>query len=332
MKTRLFTSIFSLTLGTFFLVPFTIVQAQFTNEPTAGTITLTSVPANPAPGQTVSINVRSFNTDIDRATITWSVNGKQTASGLGLKDFVTRLGNVGSDTRISVIVLTEKGDTLTKDISFTAASVSLIWEADSYVPPLYKGKALLSRYTNAKIVAITQLGNTSTSLSPQNLIYTWKKNGRNMASVSGYSKNTLQLDRYDTAEETTVKVVVSNQEGSLRIEKEITLNPVQPKLVTYIYNPLYGTLYTRALSGNYRVSTKELSLSAVPYFFNGGPATPILTDFSWSINNTRESPTNNVFTLRNVASATGTVNISIGASNSIGSTKESDTNELSLTF
>jgi hypothetical protein len=190
-----------------------VPDSQFVEDAHTQNVLVDVSPENPEPNQQVTFQVTSFLSDLDRSTITWLVNGKRASSGTGIRSFTTTMGNVGTKIVVTVVVVTPDGTTVTKTIPLTSANVDLIWEADSYTPPFYQGKALLSQYETVKVVAVPHLGKDSSTLSPTNLIYTWEKDGRVIGNLSGYGKNTLIIDSSLTLKASTINVTVSNKEG-----------------------------------------------------------------------------------------------------------------------
>src|SRR4051812_29947296 len=110
MKTRFIQIIFFLPVLVFALQG-TITHADFTSDPTTQSVQVTVSPENPVANSAVSFKVTSYLSDLDRASITWYVNGKRISSGTGLRNFTTTLGDVGSNTSVKVIVITAEGIT-----------------------------------------------------------------------------------------------------------------------------------------------------------------------------------------------------------------------------
>lgn len=339
MNTRVSKSILFIVLSLFVLSPFS-ATAQFTtdpndlfvDDPSAESVEVTVTPENPQPGQLIQFKVVSYLSDLERSTITWSVNGKKEASGTGLVTFSTVMGTIGNTTRVNLNILTNKGITITKAFTFTAAQVELVWEAESYTPPFYKGKALMGRYQPVKIIALPQLGKSSVSLSSTDLIYTWKKNGRVLGSLSGYGKNTLLIDRTETGKEMRIEVVVSNKEGSVNATNELFLAPSEPKLLAYIYSPANGILFNRALQGQMKMGTKELSIAAVPYYLSAYKESVRYLNYEWKMGNEKSNVIDQIFTVRNKASTAGETTINVSVFNQADNMSEKVATVFSLSF
>src|SRR5581483_7862352 len=99
-------------------------------------------PQNPAPNQPVTISLEAFGTDLNRADISWMVNGAVQKNGIGATSFNFTAGKAGSLYVIDIIILPVNGTKVTKEVTISPASVDIAWEASSYAPPFYEGKRL----------------------------------------------------------------------------------------------------------------------------------------------------------------------------------------------
>jgi hypothetical protein len=271
--------------------------------------------------------------NLDTATISWFVNNRKITSGTGRRTFSTQLGDVGLKTIVKVIVVTQEGNTITQVMPFSSVSVDLLWEAQSYVPPFYSGKALFSTQEYVRVVAVPHLNRSSSSLSPTNLIYTWTKDGRVLGSASGFGRNVLELDASQTFRSTDIGVTVTSKDTSINAQKTITLTPTIPSVLAYAASPALGTLYNTALLGNIALTTKELNIVAMPYFFNITSAAYPHALYSWRINNNLvENNRYNILTVRNEATSTGTTVVSVDGEARAGSIKQSAGTSFNLNF
>ena len=313
---------------------FKVARAQqFASDPNAESVLVTNSPENPQPGDTVSFNVTSYLSDLDTASVTWYVNNSKVTSGTGARAFSTKLGGIGTKTVVKVVVRTKEGNTITQVIPFSSVSVDLLWEAHSYTPPFYKGKALLTAQESVRIVAVPHLNKSTTSLSPTNLIYTWSKDGRVLGSESGYGHNTLDLDQSTTYKPVTISVKVTSKDTSIDAEKSLSLNPTSPALVAYASSPALGTLYNQALQGNMQLADKELNIALVPYYFNTTSRVFPHVVYAWSINDSVVShSSNSILTVRNSATTTGISQISAMAQIVSGNKKQGADTTFNLQF
>lgn len=253
-------------------------------------VTVSLIPENPRPNDSVTVMIQSFSVDLDSALITWTVNGKKVASAVGQKSYSLNAGVLGSISRVDVSV-TSPGVSVTGSVIVRPADVSLLWESDTYTPPFYRGKALHSYNGSFRITAIPELmGSGGKMLDSKDLIYTWKKNGTIIADSSGYGKNQFvssQTSYLREGEDVTVEV--SAPRDTLVASRSITIRPTVPKILFYEKNGLYGELYNRALTSRFALSADEVTLTIEPYFFSISDKRASNMSYIWKLNN-REVP------------------------------------------
>jgi hypothetical protein len=100
------------------------------------------IPTYPKPNQNVSINLTLYSGDLNSADITWYQNGKNVLSGKGEKRYSFKMGPAGTETEIEIRIKLMGGSSFTKTFTLGGADVDLVWEASTYTPPFYKGKAM----------------------------------------------------------------------------------------------------------------------------------------------------------------------------------------------
>ena len=127
-------------------------------------------PNYPRPNETVSINLSLYTADLNSALITWYRDGESVLEGRGETRYSFQMGPVGKETKIEIQIELLGGTSFSKTFTLNPASVDLVWEADSYVPPFYKGKALHAMQGRLKIVAMPEFVKNGARISPQNLI------------------------------------------------------------------------------------------------------------------------------------------------------------------
>ena len=272
----------------FFLTFFSflgIVQAQSipgVSEP----ITLESFPQFPAPDDTVEVTVSSFNTDLDRANISWTVNGKSVQKGTGVAAIKVPAGKAGNLTTVTVTVETKDIGSLTADLSWRPADVVLLWKTDGYVPPFYKGKAVELYGSSFEVSALPEFYSTNgTRLDPKTLLYTWKKNGTVDPGQSGYGKMTFSGSQTSYVRGgDDISVEVKDQSGTMGASKRVTLSPKTADVVLYENDPIQGILYGKSISGNLNLESEEISIHAEPYYVSSKNARQGLS-YRWQINN-----------------------------------------------
>jgi len=298
-------------------------------------INVTMTPENPGPNQTVGVSIVSYGTDVNAATITWKINGKTIQSGKGLKNFSFTTGNVNVTTTLNIVVATAEGQTINKTISIKPSSVDLIWQTNSYTPPFYKGKPLYSYQNQITFIAVPHItGSNGTEIGAKNLIYTWTQDGNVVADRSGYGVNTYSITGSIIARPLDVSVEVTSPVSAAVGDAEVFVAPVDPQIVLYEKNPIYGIQFQNALQNNVTLSgSKEITIVGVPFFFGAlSPFAPELT-YKWEINGTQIADdgrqTSQVF--RQTDGTSGASNISLSITDS-AKILQSASNNFNLQF
>src|SRR3989344_1490686 len=119
--------------------------------------------------------------------------------------------------------------------SINAQSIDILWQGETYTPPFYKGKTLLSTQSGITLVAIPHgLGSSA------NLNYKWTRNGTVLGNISGRGKNTLTFVDSVLSRSQTFKVDILSSEDKVLASAFHTFIPTSPNLAVSENNPLYG--------------------------------------------------------------------------------------------
>lgn len=272
-------------------------------------------PTNPKPKEMVTISIESYLSDLNKASIVWTLNNKVALSGIGEKTYSFQTGDSGETTKLSVAITTSNGLKFTKDFSWTPVGVTVFWQADTYTPPFYKGKPLLSSQASVKVIATPDNIDPKGLLGPGNLVYTWQQDGSIVTKASGYGKNSFTFAGPLPLNYTNVSVRVSSLDDS--IHSDTTINPVisDPFVLFYQKHPLMGVLYNQPLGSSITLTEKELSISAEPYFFTEDTSDTSPVRHNWLVNNKKAPNTGRVITLRNDTQTAGTSDVSFTETN-----------------
>lgn len=250
-------------------------------------ISIEKNPEFPGPNENVQVSIGSTSVDLNSATITWSVDGVPQKKGVGIKDYAAATKELGSITAVDATVAPLKGAPLTRRVILRPAGVSLIWEALSYTHPFYKGKALNAFDGAVQITALPQLvRERGERMAPNELIYTWKKNGMVVESAGGYGKNSFTLvgPISFSRGESSIEVTVTAPDGSINARDTITIRPFNPKVLLYENDPLLGVRYEHALPEAFSLTKDELVLVASPYFFSLKNRGSTSLEYQWIMN------------------------------------------------
>lgn len=285
----------------------------------SGVLQIRTVPARPAPNQLVTIIIESFSTDLDRAGISWFLNNNLAKEASGQKSFSFKTGGPGSISNILIVVKTFGGEMIQETLNIRPASVDVLWEAESYTPPFYKGKSLYPFQGTVKVVAlpniITSGGGT---LNAKNLVYNWKVDGHPAAEASGYGKNFIFFTGDTPLKPATVTVEVSSTDQTYMAEGSTVLTPVQPGIVFYEDHPLLGVIREKALFGDITLRNEEVKIVAIPYFVSVKEREGSGLSYNWRMNNQKitGSVDKSALAFRQEKAVTGSAAISLEIANS----------------
>ena len=303
----------------FGLVPFFTSQAQV-NSANNVNLSIAISPENPAPGDQVTVNLQSFSLDLNRAKITWSVDGEQKQTDIGLKNYAVLAGKAGVAMTIKARIETLDGTIFDKEVTFIPAGVDILFEAVSYVPPFYKGKAMNINQGTVVVVAFPEMfDQNGKKFATKDLIYSWKKDGVVVPSVSGPGKNYFSYSGEVPISDSNIEVTVSSLDQSITANRQITITVNDPKIIFYENNPIYGIMFNKAVKSSVQLLNDEFSVLAIPYFFSVGYAGTPNLDYAWSLNGQtiqNQDPVNS-FTARQDIKGSGTANIGLKISNNI---------------
>jgi len=250
-------------------------------------ISMSASPELPKPGQLVTVTLSSPGSDLLTETISWYLNGKLVDSKRGLNKFSFTASSLGKTTLVSVTVTNDGGQAGEASLSLKSNEVVLIWEADSYVPPFYKGKALPPMNGIVRTIAIPEvIGPVGKKVSPNNLNFNWKLNGAYKKNDSGVGKDSFYYidDQYVT-NGNLVSVEVSTFDGSASAKDSTYIKQFAPKILFYSDNITLGRLNNLAINSFIYTSDTMTKISAEPYFFSYHRTSPNL-QYSWQIDGT----------------------------------------------
>lgn len=246
--------------------------------------TISISPENPNPNQEVTATIEYYLTDLKKSEISWFLNGSLQKSGVGETKFNFKTGPSGSSSRLSVSINPLEGPQAQAEITIRPADVDIIWNADTYTPPFYKGKALFTNKANLTFVAIPHFVNSSgNKINSQSLVYNWYEGSKIINNQSGVGKNTLKIEGKTISRPLDIRVEIETFDGSIKASNRIEVDLSEPKILVYEKNPLYGLILGMALN-SFSLKEQEVTLSAVPYFFNTFTRDSSNMKYNWTQN------------------------------------------------
>ncbi|MEK7569074.1 MAG: hypothetical protein AAB497_03095 [Patescibacteria group bacterium] len=268
-------------------------------------------PQNPGPNEQITITIESYLADLRKATIKWLVNGKVASQGLGQTVFRFQNGSSGKTTSVSVSIVTNTGDAIERGFSFTPVGVAILWEASTYTPPFYKGKALMVPQAQVRVAAVPDIGSATNPFGAGNLVYTWEKNGLVHEGSSGFGKNVFSFTGPTPFNGIDVRVRVSSLDDTMNSEMRVSVPLSRPFILFYEKHPLLGVLYNKPLSDKFTLDKQEFSISAEPFFFSNEESEYSTIRYNWAVNGNTVQSSGRTLTFRNDTGAKGESAVSL---------------------
>lgn len=252
-------------------------------------VSIDTNPNEPEAGQDVQVFVESSLTDLNRAAITWYLNGKTISQGTGITSTVIQAPNAGDIATVIASIKTFEGQTIRKVINITPTTIDLIWETNGYVPPMYRGRAGYTLGNTLTITAIPHFFDSNKKMiDPANLIYTWRKGERVLQQSSGYGKNSVTVESGVIDDDVVVEVEVTNNSSSISGRAALSISSQPPKVRFYEDSDVYGLLLNKS-TDIYKLTTSDARIRAVPYYFSVPDLNQGRVKFTWSVNGVESS-------------------------------------------
>ena len=212
------------------------------------------------------------------------------------------MGKAGKPTTITDTIEPLNGNAIIKTFILNPQTVDIIWEARTYAPPFYKGKALYSPQENIVFVAMPNLTNANGVVTnPSAVTYFWRQDATAYADRSGYGVNNFSYKGSILLKPVIIDAEVADGAG-LTTKNYVSLAPTAPIAGIYEDSPLYGILWNNELSRGFDFGEREeRTIAAIPYFFGSESGTGANLSYVWTINGIEISvpQTQNTMTFRN---------------------------------
>lgn len=268
-------------------------------------------PEYPRPNSSVILSLRMYTEDLDSALITWFKDGKKEREGVGLKNFTFVTGPSGSQTEVTVNINLVRGLSFSKKITLRSANVDILWQANSHVPPFYRGKALFPKQGSVTLSAVHNFYSGTSRINPNQLVYTWTVNDRVLESQSGYGKHTVSTDGPILGTSLNVSLLVTDPKTNIVASNSVNISPVEPIITFYENSPLYGIIFEHSVNGGLQITGEEVNIIAVPYYMN----TDSLS-YSWRMNGRATPEVSGLsVTFRKPETVSGSTSLSLRAEN-----------------
>lgn len=241
------------------------VSAQVYDIPgSQNSVLIRATPAYPTPNSTVRLSVASPLLDLSQSYIAWRINGEPLTEGEGATAISVQVAGPGETTEISASVILGE-DTALATLDITPASVDILWEADGYTPPFYKGRTLPGVGAPLTFVAYPTFLKNSARIAEKDLVYTWRRGETVLGSQSGKGRTALSIqDPLMGAE--VISVEVRSSDGAMVAQSSVQLP--EPSTITRLYHdhPLFGLMLHNAIAANAFTGETEATFQAIPFF------------------------------------------------------------------
>lgn len=256
-------------------------------------VKIITTPTTPGPNQEVKVTLQSYAVDLNTAEIIWYVDKEPVKQGIAEKNISIHTKDLGEQTVIDIVITPIYGERLNKQLIVEPSEVDLLWEADTYTPPFYKGKALPTFKSMVKMTAIPR--KNSYSSNPSAFYYKWTYNRiQGVGEALGMSSTLIRSGWPNSSVPVTVNVSMLNTEW--KGAETVNIPGYDPKIIFYEQQPLLGTLFNRGLTSATEGTGNTFSIRAVPYFFSTDNYLDKELIYTWSVNGeivqTNAEPTN----------------------------------------
>jgi hypothetical protein len=286
--------------------------AQSLLDDVGSTLTIQLTPENVAPGQVITVELSNFSRDFSLATVAWSVDGKIVASGLGLTTTTVQAGSLGSQKRVAVAAQFPDGSILSGSTTLTPSVVSLVWEAETYTPPWYRGKALASPGSVVRASAEAWfIRKDGSRISNDQILFSWKRNGILLTTLSGVGKSTLTMPAPQLHADDSLSVTASSRDGSFEGNSIVVIPSASVQPVLYPTSPTGGVSYISALGESVTVIDSETTVVAELYFASIRNRNDAQMQYQWSVNGEVSRPESEASKLTIALANTGAVTAKI---------------------
>lgn len=276
-------------------------------------------PERPGPYQSVTIRVSSFSADLSAAQVSWQVDGKTVLEGIGKTELAFTTKGTGSKTDITIRLVPPGQPSFVRTFSITPMGGDLLWEAvDSIVPPFYRGKALPASESQIRFVAMPDLRSSSGAQIPQDqVLYSWETNYSKNTAASGYGKSSYTIKANYLNKTELASVSMETRDRVFGANATVEVSTVDPKILWYALSPLYGPMFDLVLENGHSVSSSDIIMVAMPFFFSPKDPTSSKLTYEWTLNgDTLERPeTANILSLHRDNSSAGEAAIGLSIKN-----------------
>jgi len=240
-------------------------------------VAMSITPEYPKPGDIIQVSLQSYSQNLQGAKVSWLLDEVLLKEGVGLTKSTITAPLLGE--HITLIIKVNNKEQARRTI--TPATVDILWEAQTYTPKHYKGRALPVDSSTIRAIAIPQLGK---AVDTAGLIYNWYKGSTLLTKLSGRGKDTITTDSPGLYDDYNLSVEVTNASGIILSKNGVRITTTEPEILFYASTPILGIDLARAIStNNTSQPSNESTFVALPYYFS--ITEPQELQYTWSVSN-----------------------------------------------
>lgn len=236
------------------------------------------VPSIPTPGAQVSVSAVNVPNPGSTAFV-WRVNGAIVAEGIGVSNMVFTVGGAGSESVVR-LTATQDGAIQEKTVAVRPAGLDIVWEGDTYTPPLFEVRPLPNASASLTLVAIPEIVRGGARISPNALVFRWYMGDSQTPFASGLGRSSVVVRPPQFQNPFRVSAIAETTDGLVRAADGILITPTEPSVVIYEEAPLLGLRRDRAIGESFSLVGDEATFVAFPLHIANASA----TTYTWSIN------------------------------------------------
>ena len=258
-------------------------------------LSLIATPNYPEPHETFAVELSAPDENYSGALIKWYINGIEDLNARNKRQHTLTAGALGEKMNIRVTLEKQGGGIDETTLVIIPIKIDLVIEANTTVPSFYAGRALPSRGSKGRAVAVIHTGS---NINRDNLTYRWELNGNVLEAGAIRGLSSVEFDM-PLGFESYLDVTISDGNGTVG-QKSVRMVPAEPQIIFYEENPLLG-VNGEAFSRQKTVLGNQLTVRGEPYYINQYKNNPKAL-VEWSLGNRRTTNSNtaepNVITLR----------------------------------
>lgn len=282
---------------------FTFAETDYTGlglRNTENAVRILATPETPKAGDTIHLKAESPLFDLAKSSLTWRIDGQVVAQGTGISETDYTVSSSATSIEVSLSVDDPAWGSASSVLTITPLELDIIFDAPTYVPPFYRGRALPSGGGNIRLQAIARFPGSRGPLSENTITYTWRRNNRILTSASGLGKSSITVEAPTPGDTDTFSVRASANDDTLSATASVTIPSSEPVLMLYEDQPLFGILFHSAIPKEIP-ARGDITVAAIPYFATSQRLDDPSLKYAWRINEqnaTASSTKKNEITLR----------------------------------